>query len=379
MSKGRRRKCNPESKESKKRKMIATVSSPPATASSNHAEDQRSKIITSIPNRGKAKEHELNEVRNASPPMSSSPIARKDDVEQEENAKKPKIFPEPEHSPPEPGDVQVTNVLERTMVEERGGTPSTELTSNRLSPMIATQPNGHHREPELPVAGSGGHRGCAASDSWENPPNKEITHHHRDTLLHVQSPEQDDGHIGSIIVPKVPFSKAPANTSPKPPESILTPPLSDSAKSQFPLPVASGGGTAGMTSLRQDHIDISRTSPATAISSSTYANSASYANSSSYAKSFLSASRADLASTHPALLAKSPTAYDSLDSQSSSMKQEPLYNTHPRVITAVSSAYSGMAYGNYSQYNNFQQYGSPVNLAAAHSYQTNPYGDPFYV
>ena len=350
---------------------VPVVSQSSSETITSHSDNQRSKII--IPNSAKVKEHEVtNDIRKASPPIiSSSPHGHKEEEEVREIAKKPKIFSEDQSDPESGGDIQVTNVLERTLVEERGGTPSTELTSNRLSPMIATQPNGHHREPELPVAGSGGHRGGCASDSWENPPNKEIPHNHRDTLLHVQSPEQDDGgHIGSIIVPKVPYSKAAPASSPKPPESILTPPLSESAKSQYPLS-SQGGGVAGMTSLRQDHIDISRTSPATANSSSTYANS--YANSSSYAKSFLSASRTELASTHPALLAKSPSAYDPLDSQSNPMKQEPLYNTHPRVITAVSSAYTGMAYGNYSQYNNFQQYGSPVNLAAAHSYQTNPY------
>ena len=401
-AKGRRRKCYPESKESKKRKMVnRTTTSPPTsnTASVNNnnsnssSEEHMPSVATIVSSSSiKVKGQDGLPPRKATP--SSSPVRMVEEERQanNNNSKKPKIFTTEDHhlqlSDPavDIGDIHVTNVLDRRapLVEERGGTPSTELSTNRLSPMIATQPNGgHHREPELPV----GNR-CASANSWDNPPNKEIPTTtqppHRDSLLHVHSPaDHDDSHMGGGGIIKTAYSKP--NTSPTPPESILTPPLSDSAKSQqFSLSSSTGGGSAGMvTSLRQDHTDIvSRTSPLSVNnSSSTYANSSSPTYTNSYAKSFLTASRADLASSHPSLLAKSPTAaaYDMLDSQSSSLKQETaLYNAHPRVITAVSSAYGSMAYGNYQYNSSFQQYGTPVNLAAHHTYQSaaNPYGDP---
>ncbi|XP_022092962.1 neuronal PAS domain-containing protein 3-like isoform X2 [Acanthaster planci] len=218
-------------------------------------------------------------------------------------------------------------------------------------------------------------------EGWDNPPNREVPRDPEVSRGYQEVGVGSGRQVGtedSIIIPKRSCCKGGSGCSPKPPDSMLTPPLSDSCQSQFVLPPVSSLSDTKTKHYSTDSVPAMLTSR-----SSSNNNHHPLPVSKGFSNQSVVSPDVELVSPQPShgVLSKSqpitnpPTDVDSPNSASG--KTEHLYNTHPRVITAVSSAYAGMPYASYGQYSNFQQYPSPVNLAAHHGYQSNPYTDHY--
>ena len=180
------------------------------------------------------------------------------------------------------------------------------------------------------------------SGSWDNPPNRELPPNHNGMLPSPESSQSRLGLTGSLnSVPKGVFT----TPSPKTPESLLTPPLSDSAKNQFSLPPVSALTSPKPRSTNTDSITTAFTTESS-IAASRYTTTTSN-------------NKHETVYPIPSPLTQSPSV-ESLDSMRNMVKQEPsLYNA--RMLGPVTSPYAGMAaYTNYGQYN----YGATVNLTS---------------
>ncbi|XP_038073103.1 neuronal PAS domain-containing protein 3-like [Patiria miniata] len=218
--------------------------------------------------------------------------------------------------------------------------------------------------------------GSRANEGWDNPPNREAPRDPECSRSYQEVGVSSIRQVGtedSLIIPKRSYCKGGSGGSPKPPDSMLTPPLSETCHSQFVLPPAS--------SLSEPKTKHYSTDSIPAMLTSSNNNNPLLPASKSFHQPAVSPD-VELVSHQPgpAILTKThPTnpAADLDSPNSASTKPEHLYNTHPRVITAVSSAYTGMPYASYGQYPNFQQYANPVNLAPHHGYQSSPYTDHY--
>ncbi|XP_063957592.1 neuronal PAS domain-containing protein 3-like [Lytechinus pictus] len=194
------------------------------------------------------------------------------------------------------------------------------------------------------------------SGSWENPPNRELPPDHNGMI-----PSPDTNHTRLSLAPMNTVPKGVFTTpSPKTPDSLLTPPLSDSAKNQFSLPPVSS-----LTSPKARPTNTDSITPifTTESSISRYISP--------------SSSKHETVYPIPSPLTQNPSV-ESLDSMRNMVKQEPsFYNAR---MLGVPSSYTNMAaYANYGQYNNLQHYNATVNLtsrayqAAAASYDASMY------
>ncbi|XP_071507538.1 uncharacterized protein [Diadema antillarum] len=184
-----------------------------------------------------------------------------------------------------------------------------------------------------------------SSAGWENPPNRELPPDHNGMIPSPDSSHSRLGMASSLTsVAKGVFT----TPSPKTPESLLTPPLSDSAKNQFSLPPVSSLTSPKARPTNTDSIAPLYTTDVPSTGSRFVTPSS---------------NKHETVYPIPSPLTQSPSM-ESLDSMRNMVKQEPsLYNSHTRMLGSVSSPYAGMAaYANYGQYNNLQHYGAAVNL-----------------
>ncbi|XP_071802196.1 uncharacterized protein [Asterias amurensis] len=287
------------------------------------------------------------------------------------NARKPKKVMEDQHLRQSLEDNAVVSPV--TVASSDAGCQGCETIESEPSPgyisPLDQSVNSNGRDSDSYSNGSQG-TGSRANEGWDNPPNREVPREPEvsRSYTEVGVSSRQVGTEDSIVIPKGSYCKGGSGCSPKPPDSLLTPPLSDTCQSQFVLPPVSSLSDTKPKHYTTDSIPTMLTSN----------NNNPLPVNKGFHQPAVSP-EVELVSHHPGpttILSKSHPANNTEIDCPASTKTEHLYNTHPRVITAVSTAYAGMPYANYGQYSNFQQYANPVNLAA-HGYQSSPYSDPY--
>ncbi|XP_077989073.1 uncharacterized protein LOC144443456 isoform X2 [Glandiceps talaboti] len=212
-------------------------------------------------------------------------------------------------------------------------------------------------------------------ESWDNPPNREITREQGTLLDTPDSPFTRNHSVSSLHqsinqspvsqspmsvhdIPKSPFQKTSSISSPSTgiPESVLTPPATD-IKTGFVLPPVS--------SLTASVINITHRNDSQHIVNPPTMTLSPMETGKETQPSETATSISAIASAHASLLANlTPQA-----------AKESVINIHPHVLTtdSVTTAYAGMPYASYSKYT-YSPYGPTMNLATHAAYQGNHYG-----
>ncbi|XP_006812392.1 uncharacterized protein LOC100369556 [Saccoglossus kowalevskii] len=206
-------------------------------------------------------------------------------------------------------------------------------------------------------------------ESWDNPPNREITPEQTTLIDTPDSPftrnhsvmiHRNMSHspvsqttLGAQDIPKSPFRKTSSISSPSTgiPESVLTPPATETTKSGFILPPVSSL-TASVSTMMQQQQQHPNLTPPTTLSPMELMKD-------TYQHSETATSLSAISSAHASLLQNA---------------KQSVINIHPHVLTtdSVTTAYAGMApYANYSKYT-YSPYGG-MNLATHPAYQGNHY------
>ncbi|XP_070578516.1 neuronal PAS domain-containing protein 3-like isoform X4 [Ptychodera flava] len=209
-------------------------------------------------------------------------------------------------------------------------------------------------------------------ESWDNPPNREITREQATLLDTPDSPFTRNQSLHRNInqspvsqspmsihdIPKSPFQKTSSISSPSTgvPESVLTPPATETTKSGFVLPPVSSLTPSVINITHNDsHHPLN---PPTSLSPMETSKD-------NQPSSETVTSISAIASAHASLLANlTPQA-----------AKESVINIHPHVLTtdSVTTAYAGMPYASYDKYT-YSPYGTAMNLAThAAAYQGNHY------